>query len=204
MTTPRDLLIVTFDMEPVRPVERGDLSLGLAGAEMIDLLGAEVVSLDGDSVVPGQKRAMHDALLDEAVSSLHREVPYEPVGEWLWRRGRDLSAHYLDVFTEEGQLTREEGRRWVVLKSSHTELVDSPARRRAAERWRADEPVLATLAAAVGIRDKRTGDAEVPADDQVVTVLNAVDDALAELAEERRQRARRQEQAASDNRWRGY
>jgi hypothetical protein len=204
MTTPRDLLIVTFDMEPVRPVERGDLSLGLAGAEMIDLLAAGVVTLDGDSVVPGQKRAMHDPLLDEAVASLTREVPYEPVGEWLWRRGRDLSAHYLDVFAEEGQLTREEGRRWVVLKSSHTELVDSPARRRAAERWRADEPVLATLAAAVGIRDKRTGDSPVAADDQVVTVLNAVDDALAELADERRQRARRQEQAAADNRGRGF
>jgi hypothetical protein len=204
MTTPRDLLFVTFDMDSVRPVERGDLSLGLAAAELIDLLAAGAVAVDGDRVVPGQRLALHDALLDEAVSSLDREPPYEPVGEWLWRRGRDLSAHYLDVFSAEGQLTREEGRRWVVLKSSRTELVDTPARRRAAERWRADEPVLATLAAAVGIRDKRTGDSPVVADDAVVTVLNAVDDALAELAAERHQRARRQEQAAADNRWRGY
>ena len=29
MTTPRDLLIVTLDVAPIRPLERGDLSLAL-------------------------------------------------------------------------------------------------------------------------------------------------------------------------------
>ncbi|MET8680213.1 GPP34 family phosphoprotein, partial [Streptomyces sp. NPDC004647] len=53
MTTPRDLLIVATDMASSRPVERGALSLALAGAEAIDLLDAQAIGLDGDHIVPG-------------------------------------------------------------------------------------------------------------------------------------------------------
>ena len=66
MTTPRDLLIVAMDMEKVRPVEQGDLSLALAGAEVLDLLAAGALGLDGDLLVPGDRPATGDRLLDEA------------------------------------------------------------------------------------------------------------------------------------------
>lgn len=39
MTTPQDLFLVSVDVPGARPVEQGDLSLALAGAELIDLLG---------------------------------------------------------------------------------------------------------------------------------------------------------------------
>jgi len=38
MTTPRHLLMVAMDLESGRSSEQGDLSLALAGAEVIDLL----------------------------------------------------------------------------------------------------------------------------------------------------------------------
>ncbi|MGW7367324.1 GPP34 family phosphoprotein, partial [Streptomyces sp. NPDC054841] len=68
MTTPRDLLIVAMDMNAEPPPEQGDLSLALAGAEVIDLLDARAVELDGDRIVPGYRPAIADRLLDEAAS----------------------------------------------------------------------------------------------------------------------------------------
>jgi hypothetical protein len=203
MTTPRDLLIIAMDMASSRPVERGDLSLALAGAEAIDLLDAEAITLDGDHIVPGYRRAITDRLLDEA-AALARQAPYESVGDWLWRRGRGLSTAYLTALEAEGQLTRQRHRRWMFFRTSRTALVDSPARRSAANRWTSDEPVLAALVAALGIRDKRTGDFPSVADDAVATVLGAVNDALSELAAERQRRARRRNEAAADNVRRGY
>ncbi|MEV6649866.1 GPP34 family phosphoprotein [Streptomyces sp. NPDC051219] len=200
MSTPRDLLTVAMDMAPTRPVEPGNLSLALAGAEVIDLLSAQAVRLDGDRIVPSDRPATADRLLDEAASSLARQAPYESVGEWLWRRGRGLSAAYAAALEEEGQFTRQR-RRWIPFRSSRMVLVDSPARRLAANRWTSDEPVLAALAAAVGIRDKRTGDLPGVADDAVATVLAAVNDALRDLEAERQRRDI--EKAAFDNIWRG-
>lgn len=204
MTTPRDLLIVTTDMESLRPVERGDLSLALAAAELIDLLGAQVVGLDGDRVVPRSQREVADRLLGEAVVALVRQEPYESVADWLWRRGRDLSTAYLAAFEAEGQLVRQRRHRWSPARSSRMVLVDSPARSLAADRWRADEPVLASLATAVGIRDARTVDSPGVTDEAVARVLHAVDNALAELAVERERRAHKRDQAAVDNVQRGY
>lgn len=201
MTTARDLMIVSLDVASSRPVERGDLSLALAGAEMIDLLDAQDIRLDGDHIVPSIRRAIADRLLDEAAASLAREAPYESVGDWLWRRGRGLSAAYLAAFEAEGHLTRQRRRRWMLFHTSRTELVDSPARRLAADRWTSNEPVLASLAAAIGIRNEGTGDSPGVADDATATVLAAVNDALQELAVERQRRAI--EEAAADNIRRG-
>lgn len=200
MTTPRDLSIAVMDMAPSHPVEQGDLSLALAGAEVIDLLGAEAIRLDGDRIVPGHRPAIADRLLDEAAASLVQEAPYESVGDWLWRRGRGLSAAYLAALEAEGQLTRQR-RRGMPFRSGRTVLADSPARREAANRWTSDEPVLATLGAAIGIRDEWTGDVSSVADDAVVTVLASVNDALMELEAVRQRRAI--EDAAFDNVWRG-
>ena len=200
MTTPRDLLIVALDMASRRPLEQGDMSLALAGAEVIDLLDAQVVSLDDDRIVPGYRRAVADRLLDEATSSLVQQAPYESVGDWLWRRGRGLSAAYVAALETEGQLVRQR-RRWMLLRSSRTVLADSPARRLAADRWRSDEPVLAALAAAIGIRGRSPDDSPSVADDAVATVLAAVNDALRELEAERQRRAL--DEAAFSNIWRG-
>ncbi|MFB7666345.1 GPP34 family phosphoprotein [Kitasatospora sp. NPDC056138] len=200
MTTPRDLLIAAMEMAPGRPVEQGDLSLALAGAEVIDLLGAQVIGLDGDNIVPSHRPAPPDGLLGEAAASLVREPPYESVGDWLWRRGRGLSAAYLAVLEAEGQFTRQ-GRHGMPFRTRRTVLTDSPDRRRAAERWTSDEPVLVALAEAVGIRDRQTGESPGVDDDVVVTVLAAVSDALMELEAVRQRRAI--EGAAFDNIWRG-
>ncbi|MFK4224044.1 GPP34 family phosphoprotein [Streptomyces sp. NPDC019890] len=201
MTTPRDLLIVAIDMASSRPLERGDLSLALAGAELIDLLDAQAVTLEGDHIVPGYRPAIADRLLEEAASSFARQAPYESVDDWLWRRGRGLSAAYLAVLEAEGQLTRGRRRRWGLFRTGRTELADSPDRRLAADRWTSGEPILAVLAAAAGIDDKRTENSPSVADDAVATVLAAVHDAVRELEAERQRRAI--EEAAFDNVWRG-
>ncbi|MGH3928258.1 MAG: GOLPH3/VPS74 family protein, partial [Pseudonocardiaceae bacterium] len=104
MTTPRDLLMVALDMES-GPPEQGDLSLALAGAEVIDLLDVQAIRLDGERIVPVHRPATGDRLLDEAASSLVRQEPYESVGDWLWRRGRGLFSSYLAALEAEGLLT---------------------------------------------------------------------------------------------------
>lgn len=94
MSTPQDLMIVSMDVPSSPPVEPGDLSLALAGAEVIDLLGARAVILDGDRLVPADGPATGDHLLDQAASALVDQEPYESVEDWLWRRGRNLSSVY--------------------------------------------------------------------------------------------------------------
>ena len=81
MTTLRDLLMVAMDRESGRPPERGGLSLALAGAELIDLLGVRAIRLDGERVVPVHEPTTGDRLLDEAASLLVRQEPYESVGD---------------------------------------------------------------------------------------------------------------------------
>ncbi|MFD8197964.1 GOLPH3/VPS74 family protein [Streptomyces sp. NPDC003470] len=199
MTTPMDLLIVTLETASDRPVERGDLSLALAGAELVDLLGAGAVTLHGDRIVPGTQRGMDDRLLDEAESSLDRVAPYESVEDWLWRRGRGLSEAYRATLDAEGDDTRQR-RGWLRRRSDRQTPVDSPARRHAAERWGSGEPVLSGLAAVVGVHDEPVGDFEGFDADALVTVLAAVEDAVTELAGVRQQR--QIEEAAFDNMWR--
>ncbi|WKK22868.1 GPP34 family phosphoprotein [Streptomyces olivoreticuli] len=195
MTTPRDLMIAAMDAAPGRPVEPGDLSLALAGAELTDLLAAGTVTLDGDRIVPDGRPAVADRVLDQAAQSLTREAPYESVTDWLWRRGRGLAAVYLAALEADGQLTRH--RRRLPFRTERTVPTDSPGRR-----FAADEPVLAALATAVGIRDDEPAEASGAFDDAVETVLAAVGDALMDLEAVRQRRAI--EQAAFDNVWRGF
>lgn len=200
MTTPRDLLIIAMDVESGPTAEQGDLSLALAGAEVVDLLAARAIGLDGDHIVPGEAATLGDPLLDAAAASLVREAPYESVADWLWRRGLGLSASYQAVLEEEGQLVRQR-RRGFSLRAGALVPADSPARRRAQERWRSEDPVLVLLAQALEGGEDRAGDAPDVADDSVATVLAAVNDAVVELASVRQRRAI--ENAAFDNIWRG-
>ncbi|MEU2259954.1 GPP34 family phosphoprotein [Streptomyces sp. NPDC019645] len=223
MTTSRDLMIIAMEAASSRPVEQGDLSLALAGAEVVDLLAADAVTLDGDRIVPGLGPATGDPLLDQAVASLDRDAPYERVGDWLWRRGRGLAAAYLAALEADGLFGRQHRRR-LSFRAGRDAPADSPERRAAAERLASDEPVLAALASAVGLRgdgtpgrqdgtgreddgEGGTGEAgEGPGDspgvsDDVDTVLAAVLDALTQLEAIRQRRS--VEQAAFDNVWRG-
>ncbi|MGX1128058.1 hypothetical protein RKD49_000248 [Streptomyces glaucescens] len=199
MTTAQDLLIVIMDVATDRPVEQGDLALALAGAELVDLIAAQAVSLDGERIVPGPQRAMDDRLLDASVASLTREAPYESLQDWLWRRGRGLSEAYIDGLQKEEPVTPQR-HRWIPGRKERAAAADSPARRRAADRWSSGEPVLAALAAAVRIHDAPAEAFEGLDDEAVVTVVAAVHDAVTELAGERQRRS--MEEAAFDNIWR--
>ncbi len=199
MTTARDLLITALNVASDRPVEQGDLSLALAGAELIDLVEARAVTLDGDRVVPGAPLDMADRLLDDAVSSLSRQEPYESVEDWLWRRGRGLSAAYVSALEAKGELTRRR-RSWFPLRSDRTAPADSPELHHATERLASGDPVLVGLAAAVGTHDEPTENLEGLTDDAIVTVLAAVNDAVTELTAVRQRREI--EDAAFDNIWR--
>ncbi|CAM5366554.1 hypothetical protein SALBM135S_08509 [Streptomyces alboniger] len=197
MTTAQDLAIVALDVAADKPVDPGDLSLALAGAEVIDLIEARSLALDGDRILPSVQSHTGDRLLDEAAAVLLRHEPYEAVEDWLWRRGRGLSSAYADELERTGLTTRQRGRR-VPLRTGRTELADSSARRAAGERWAAGEPTLAALAAATGI-------CEEPAEgltEEALTVLAAVGNAVQELEAVRQRKAI--EDAAFDNIWRGF
>ncbi|MER5516926.1 MULTISPECIES: GPP34 family phosphoprotein [unclassified Streptomyces] len=200
MTTPRDLFIVTVYDAAARPVEQGDLSLALAGAELVDLLDAGTATLDDEIVVPATEGGTGDRLLDQAVAALKRDTPYESVEDWLWRRGRGLSAAYLAELEEDGTVTRQR-RRWLPLPTGRTAPADSPEHARARERWTSGEPVLSAFAAAVGIQDETPADLASAVSDATVTVVAAVDGAVTELAAVRQRREI--EDAAFDNVWRG-
>ncbi|WP_328779173.1 GPP34 family phosphoprotein [Streptomyces canus] len=199
MTTARDLAIVVLDVAADKPVEQGDLSLVLAGAEVLDLLDAHALALalDGDRILPQAQSPTGDRLLDEAAEALLRQEPYESVEDWLWRRGRGLSAAYVDDMERIGLTARSRGRR-IPLRTGRTELVDSAARRQAEERRAAGEPVLAALVSAAGIGDEPAGELA----DDAATVLAAVGDAVMELEAVRQRKVI--EDAAFDNVWRGY
>ncbi|MEU9237250.1 GOLPH3/VPS74 family protein [Streptomyces subrutilus] len=200
MTTAKDLFTIAMEPQPEHSVGQGDLSLSLAGAELIDLLHAQAVDLDGDLIVPGPQPALDDRLLGDAASALVRQTPYEHVEDWLWRRGRDLAAGYQAAFEEDGLLTRTR-RGLLNLGDERMELVDTPARRLAQSRWEEGEPVLGALAAAIGIpRSEDARDDTAPDSEAVTTVLAAVNDAVMELEAVRQRRTI--ENAAFANVWR--
>ncbi|MFJ2608331.1 MULTISPECIES: GPP34 family phosphoprotein [unclassified Streptomyces] len=200
MGAARDLMIGVMDRALGRPVAQGELSLVLAGAELLDLFEARAATLDGTSLVPGQRPTPSgDPLLDGAVGTLVRDEPFETVEDWLWRRGQGLAGAYLTAFETEGLVARPRGS-WLRLRGDRPLPVDSPARLRAAHRWAADEPVLATLATFLGLRDDVPDDCPPP-DEAARTVFGAVVEALTELDAVRRRRAI--ENAAFANVWRG-
>ncbi|MFA3877902.1 GPP34 family phosphoprotein [Streptomyces sp. MMCC 100] len=201
MTTAHDLTIVSLEVPSDYPVERGDLSLALAGAELIDLLEAGTVALDGLLLRPVSPTRSGDALLDAAATLVGQE-PAESVEDWLWRRGDGLAARYLAAAgADDGGRRRP---RWNVRRTADRTApvpADASARRRATDRWSGGDPVLVGLAAAVGIRHQAADQVADPEDDGLAAVLAAVNDAVVELAATRQRRSI--EEAAFDNIWRG-
>ncbi|MFH9760666.1 GPP34 family phosphoprotein [Streptomyces anulatus] len=201
MTTAKDLFIIAMDPVPDHAVGQGDLSLALAGAELLDLIGAGVITVDGDLIVPGGSSAPDDRLLGEAAARITGQPPYERIEDWLWRRGRDLAATYQDALEEDGELTQKRSGR-LPFGPRRVELVDTPGRRRAIARREEGEPVLAALASAVGIDGGPPGDDEPRLDDgAVTTVVAAVHEAVMELEAVRQRRTI--ENTAFANVWRG-
>ncbi|WP_326615324.1 GPP34 family phosphoprotein [Streptomyces anulatus] len=201
MTTAKDLFIIAMDPVPDHAVGQGDLSLALAGAELLDLIGAGVITVDGDLIVPGGSSAPDDRLLGEAAARITGQPPYERIEDWLWRRGRDLAATYQDALEEDGELTQKRSGR-LPFGPRRVELVDTPGRRRAVARREEGEPVLAALASAVGIDGGPSGDDEPRLDDgTVTTVVATVHEAVMELEAVRQRRTI--ENTAFANVWRG-
>ncbi|MEV7493671.1 GPP34 family phosphoprotein [Streptomyces anulatus] len=201
MTTAKDLFIIAMDPVPDHAVGQGDLSLALAGAELLDLIGAGVITVDGDLIVPGGSSAPDDRLLGEAAARITGQPPYERIEDWLWRRGRDLAATYQDALEEDGELTQKRSGR-LPFGPRRVELVDTPGRRRATARREEGEPVLAALASAVGIDGGPSGDDEPRLDDgAVTTVVATVHEAVMELEAVRQRRTI--ENTAFANVWRG-
>ncbi|WP_228927135.1 GPP34 family phosphoprotein [Streptomyces sp. DH7] len=201
MTTAKDLFIIAMDPVPDHAVGQGDLSLALAGAELLDLIGAGAITVDGDLIVPGGSSAPDDRLLGEAAARITGQPPYERIEDWLWRRGRDLAATYQDALEEDGELTQKRSGR-LPFGPRRVELVDTPGRRRAIARREEGEPVLAALASAVGIDGGPSGDDEPRLDDgTVTTVVATVHEAVMELEAVRQRRTI--ENTAFANVWRG-
>ncbi|MFD4318571.1 GPP34 family phosphoprotein [Streptomyces sp. NPDC058548] len=200
MTTAKDLFIIAMDPRSDHSVGQGDLSLALAGAELIDLLGAGAVTVDDDRIVPGEPSAPDDRLLGEAAAELSRQEPYELVEDWLWRRGRDLSTTYRTALEGAGELTRKRSG-LLSFGPERVEPADTPASRRAADRWEENEPVLAALASAVGIDSGRSDDESGLDDEAVTTVVAVVHEAVMELEAVRQRRTI--ENTAFANIWRG-
>ena len=199
MTTARDLAIVAAGPESNPGVEQGDLSLALAGAELIDLIDSHTVTLESDRLVPGAPPEIDDRSLREAASALLRQEPYETVGDWLRRRGRDLAAHYRAALEADGLVAPARPRRNPFRRASPTSP-DAPELRLAAERWSTGEAALLGLGAAAGVTDQPDTPSTGLTDDQGV-VVGTVYDAVTQLAAVRQRETI--EQAAFDNIWRG-
>lgn len=209
MNTARDLAIVALDLAQDHRVEQGELSLALAAAEVFDLLDAGALTLAGDRIAPNAQAPTGDRLLDEAATALIRQEPYESVEDWLWRRGRGLSAAYVEDVEQTGTMSKSRGFR-LPLRAARTVPGDPAARQRAEQRWTSREPLLAALGAAAGIGTKPAApdpgegaaDTDTLTDDTSSAVLAALGNAVMELEAVRQRRAI--EDAAFDNVWRGF
>ncbi|MFB6698459.1 GOLPH3/VPS74 family protein [Streptomyces rubiginosohelvolus] len=200
MTTAKDLFIIAMDPAPEHTVGQGDLSLALAGAELLDLLEAGTITVDGDLVVPDGSSVPDDRLLAAAAAGITRQPPHERIEDWLWRRGRDLAAAYQDALEEDGELTRKRSG-LLPFGPKEVELVDTPARRRAVARRNEGDPVLASLASAVGLDGEPSDDEPHLGDEAVTTVVATVHEAVMELEAVRQRRTI--ENTAFANVWRG-
>ncbi|MGH1552493.1 GPP34 family phosphoprotein [Streptomyces sp. L7] len=150
--------------------------------------------------MPNLQVPLPDGLLDEAAAASYGRPPYESVEELAVAAGAGLVSAYLAALEKEGLIARQRGR-WNLVRSGRAALVDSLARSRAADRWATGEPVLAQLAAAVGIREVPDEDSAKVTDEALDTVLAAVHGAVTELEAVRQRKS--VEDAAYDNVWRG-
>ncbi|MFE0358897.1 GPP34 family phosphoprotein [Streptomyces nigra] len=169
------------------PPEPGDLSLSLAGAELVDLVDLQAVLLDDGRLLPAASPRIQDDLLLEAASTIVRDAPYETVEQWLWRRGRDLAARYRRALEATVSGTPAHSSRRSFRRSRPLPVVP-PAVDRALGRMTDGRPVVVALAAAARIveaADETLGEL----DPDEAAVVGAVHQAVTRLAAERQRRS---------------
>lgn len=229
MNTARDLFVITLEVPSSRPIAQGDVSLVLAGAELVDLRDAHVLRLDGDRIVPlGEHADGTNALTAQASAQLVTEPPYETVEQWLWRRGRGLAGSYADDLAAQTAGDARGGLLPRFLRHFAPNRSQEPSvrpRHEATDRPVLDDTVLAAFAGTLGIGEAAQPDPSEPSEpsestepaeptepteptdtttadqaDDLGLILAVVSDALLELEAERQRR--QIEQDAYDNVWR--
>ncbi|MEJ1201638.1 MULTISPECIES: GPP34 family phosphoprotein [unclassified Streptomyces] len=218
MNTARDLFVITLEVPSSRPIAQGDVSLVLAGAELVDLRDAHVLRLDGDRIVPLDDHPDGtDALTAQASAQLVTEPPYETVEQWLWRRGRGLAGSYADDLAARtagdarGGLLPRFLRHFAPNRSQEPSV--RPLHEATDPHQGLDDSVLAAFAGTLGIGEAAPPPPTEPTEppeptdtttadqaDDVGLILAVVSDALMELEAERQRR--QIEQDAYDNVWR--
>ncbi|MZE68812.1 GPP34 family phosphoprotein [Streptomyces sp. SID5789] len=197
MATAHDLSALATSPDTDAGLEEGDLSLALAGAELLDLVDVQAALLVSDRILPVVSPRHVDTMLAEAASAIVQNSPYETVESWLWRRGRDLVARYraaLEV-TASGESARTYRHPF---RRAHP-VVDPTVLRHATDRLASGDPILVGLAASVGLAEPPAREAEGLSADEA-TILTVVHGAVTELAAERQRRS--VEHGAYDNIWR--
>ncbi|MBQ1095382.1 GPP34 family phosphoprotein [Streptomyces sp. b94] len=215
MNTARDLFVITLEVPSSRPIAQGDVSLVLAGAELVDLRDAHVLRLDGDRIVPLDDHADGtNTLTAQASAQLVTEPPYETVEQWLWRRGRGLAGSYADDLAAQTAGDARGGLLPRFLRPFATNRSQEPSvrpRHEATDPHQGlDDSVLAAFAGTLGIGEaappppteptEPTDTTTVDQADDIGLILAVVSDALTELEAERQRR--QIEQDAYDNVWR--
>ncbi|MEU4011428.1 GPP34 family phosphoprotein [Streptomyces pseudogriseolus] len=180
--------------------EQGDLSLALAGAELIDLADLHAVVLMRDRIMPAAAPRTENSMLIEAAAEIVRDAPHETVERWLWRRGRDLAARYRVALraTVPEPLARAHRQR---LRQA-APAVGPHVLCSATDRLMVGDPVLTHLAAAAGIAEPPPADALDGLDEDEIAVLADVHQAITQLAAERQRRW--VDRGGFDNLWRGF
>ncbi|MFI9219376.1 GPP34 family phosphoprotein [Streptomyces werraensis] len=179
--------------------EQGDLSLALAGAELIDLADLHAIVLMRDRIVPAAAPRTENPMLIEAASEITRDAPHETVERWLWRRGRDLAARYRIALR--ATLPEPQARAYRRPFRQAAPAVGPHVLCSATDRLIAGDPVLTHLAAAAGIAGAPPADALDGLDEDEIGVLAHVHQAITHLAAERQRRS--VERGGFDAFWRG-
>ncbi|MGI5397489.1 GPP34 family phosphoprotein [Streptomyces sp. CA-251251] len=198
MGTAHDLSALAASPDADPGLEEGDLSLALAGAELLDLAGVQAVLLVSDRILPMVSPRHVDPMLAEAASKIVQDSPYETVESWLWRRGRDLAARYRAAV----EVTAPGDSTWSYrhpFRRGHPVVVNPFVLRHGIDRLEAGEPLLVSLAAAAGLAEAPANEVDGFTDDEAF-ILAEVHRAVTQLAAERQRRS--VEQGAYDNIWR--
>ncbi|MDQ0913533.1 hypothetical protein QFZ22_009605 [Streptomyces canus] len=87
MTTARDLALIATDPQTGSVVELGELSLALAGPELVDLIDTGTVTLDGDLLVSGGSPPAEAPCYTRPYRSSHQGHLTQP-----WRTGCGAGA----------------------------------------------------------------------------------------------------------------